>query len=135
MGFSGCNSFTSSMVRIPVHTTTKSGAEKPIGYVTNYFQDRRSSAQLLSVTENAPKTLFLKDKPYPVWFSRRRKSVLKCHLRRLFVISKLYARQSHPQRAFPFKYMGGVGKGPGVSRSHDFPPLRPFKRKVPRERL
>ena len=59
VGFSRCNSSTSSTVRIPLHTTTKSGTEKPIRYGTNYFQDRRSVAHLRFVTEFAPKSLLV----------------------------------------------------------------------------
>ena len=67
--------------------------------------------------------------------------ILECHLRRLFVNAR---QSSRPQRAFPFKYMGGVGKGPGVSKSHVPPPPPPppppprvprLNGKVPWERL
>ena len=58
-------------------------------------------------------------------------SVLECHLRRLFVNS----RQSRPQRAVPFQYKGGVGKGPGVSQSHVFPSVPRLNGKVPWGRL
>ena len=68
--------FTSATGRTGVHTALKYGSN-PIRYVTPHFRDWRSAASLLRHRNRAARIVFVcGQKPYPVWFSWRRKSYL-----------------------------------------------------------
>ena len=73
-GLNPCSySFTSSTVRIPVHTATKNGAGTyPIGDDSLSRSTWRSFAPLQKPPRN--QRYMCEQKPYPIWFSCRRKS-------------------------------------------------------------
>ena len=64
--------FTFATGRIGVHTAPKCDI-KPIRYVTLHFRDRLGAASLRHRSLTATTVLLCEQKPYPVWFSWRRK--------------------------------------------------------------
>ena len=64
--------FTSATGRIGVHTAPKCDI-KPIRYVTLRLRDRLGAASLRHRSLTATTVLLCEQKPYPVWFSWRRK--------------------------------------------------------------
>ena len=60
--------FTSSTVRIPVHTAPQ-GDTEPIRYVKLHFRDQRDAASLRYGNYAEITALTCEEKPYPVWFS------------------------------------------------------------------
>ena len=60
--------FTSATVRIPVHTTPKSGTE-PIRHVTLHFVHRRGAAALRYRNYSTKITVLVREqKLHPIWF-------------------------------------------------------------------
>ena len=65
--------FTSATVRIPVHAALECGTES-IWYVTRHFRDQHVAASVRYRNRAEITVLICEQKPYPTWFSCRRKS-------------------------------------------------------------
>ena len=77
---------TSAMVRLPVHTAKMCGTE-PVRYVTLHLRDRRRAPLLRHRKRSEITVPMCEQRPYPVWFSCRRKSCQPLTIRKTGVIN------------------------------------------------